>query len=79
MAFVKLFYKNEEEEEEYRTDNINFELSVEIKYYNNNLLSNFNSHTSEIINDNMVNNSINLKFLKYNLNSCRYDTFICIF
>ena len=53
------------EEEEYRTDNINFELSVEIKDYNNNILSDFNSHTSEIINDNIFNNSINLKFLKY--------------
>ena len=68
------------QEEEYRTDNINFKLSVGIKdYNNNNLLSKFNSPTSEINNDNIINNSINLKFLKYKQNNCRYDTFLYMY
>ena len=67
------------EEEEYRTDNINFELSVEIKEYNNNLLNDFNTSTTENINDNIVNIYINLKFLKYRQNSCRYDTFFYMY
>ena len=67
------------QKEGYRTDNINFELSFEINDYNNSLLSDFNSHTIEIINENNVNNSINLKFLNYNQNSCRYDTFFYMY
>ena len=72
------FFK--EEEHDYRTDNINIESSLEIKISNNQE----NKENDKYISlsnekEEVQENSINRKWLKYYKNSCRYDSFMLIY
>ena len=73
-------YFIKEEEHDYRTDNINIESSLEIKISNNQE----NEENDKYISlsnekEEVQENSINRKWLKYYKNSCRYDYFMLIY
>ena len=70
------------EEEEYRLNNINYDNSIEIKtelLKDNDEKEKNNKHINEL-NKNSDNNIIkNKNWFKYNLYSCRYDSFFLVY
>ena len=73
-------YFIKEEEHDYRTDNINIESSLEIKS-SNNQENKENDKYKSLSNEkeDVQENTINRKWLKYYKNSCRYDSFMLIY